>query len=468
MRLMLSASRALALVATLIVGPTLAHEAPRDRSVWFDAATATSDDLRRVPVPARYNEPKGGILIRNARLFDGTGAAARSAALVVEGARITKIVSADQEVVVHRDFEVIDAGGKTVMPGLIDLHTHLTYMEPSAPQNEHNQGDAALRAVERLRYYVESGITSVRDVASHGDVPFLLKRRVAEGRIAGPRVFAAGSLITGVGGHGAERSAVSTAPVNANGAVYEANGPDGFRLAVREQFKRGADLIKLASHFSAEEVRAAVDEAHKLGLKVTVDSETIYTQMAVEAGVDCVEHPLPRSDETLRMMAKKGICADITLVPYQYINAQGGYNFSTSRRFTLTDAATFAMARKLKAAGIKLGIGTDLVVDWYKFLPDAYMQELRNYQVLGHSPAQALIAATRTNAEILGMHHRLGTAEVGKLADLIIVDGRPDDTVEDLANVETVIVNGRVVVRDGRVFLPRHTPEKAPYSTASK
>jgi imidazolonepropionase-like amidohydrolase len=237
---------------------------------------------------------------------------------------------------------------------------------------------------------------------------------------------------------------------------------------VRLQFKRGADLIKLGSHFTAEEARAAIDEAHNLGLKVTVDSETIYTQMAVEAGADCIEHPLPRSDETVKLMARRGVCADITLVPYQYINALGGYHFSTSRRFTESDAANLAMAKKLDAAGVRIGIGTDLVVDWYRFLPDAYLQELRNYLSLGHTASQAIIAATRSNAEILGMADRLGTVEAGKLADLVLAAGRPDETIEDLLKVELVIVNGRVVVRDGRVFVPRHVQATPLYSTGPK
>jgi len=457
-------------VAVLLGAATAAVSAadrPLDRSQWLDrAVTSTSDDLRRVPVPKDYHETKGAVVIRNARLFDGTGTKARAVNILIEGSHIARIVPATEDLPVPEGGEALDVQGKTVMPGMIDLHTHLTYVEGSNDGTDLSQADAALRGMERLRYFLESGITSVRDVASHGKAPFVLKQWVADGRIPGPRVFAAGNLITGVGGHGAESDSAHTAPRYPEAAVYEANGPDGFRLAVREQFKRGADLIKLASHFTAEEVGAAVDEAHSLGLKVTVDSETIYTQRAVEAGVDCVEHPLPRSDETIKMMARKGTCADITLVPYQYITAAGGYNFSTSRRFTLTNESVFAMARKLDAAGIKIGIGTDLVFGQYRYLPEPYIQELRNYQALGHKPADALVEATRINAEILGMADRIGTAEVGKLADLIVVDGHPDQSLEALNKIELVMVNGRVEVRDGHVVTPRHVPEKAPYSTA--
>ncbi|MDT9600119.1 amidohydrolase family protein [Sphingosinicella rhizophila] len=441
---------------------------PNDRSGLFDGKTVTSNDLRRVPVVPGTNVPQGAIVIRNARLFDGTGAAARTADLVIEGDRITRIASGGEA---PAGAEMIDAGGRTVMPGLIDLHTHLTYVHAfglPGPVSDESQAGAAIRGAERLRYFAESGITSVRDVASHGMAPFLLKNEVASGAIAGPRIFAAGQLIVGEGGHGTEGYAMATAPAYPDAAVREAIGPDDWRKAVRTNFKRGADLIKLASHFSQEEVNAAVDEAHKLGLRVTVDSESIYTKMAIDAGVDSVEHPLPRSDETVKLMAKKGIASVPTFVPYQYILAGGGYNGSTSRRFTLSDESIFAMGAKLKAAGVKMGIGTDLIVDWHHHLPDAYIQELRNFRRLGYSAPEALVAATRTGAEILGMDDRLGTLQPGKLADLIIVDGKPDRDIEDLKKVDLVIVGGRVIVRDGRATLPPRIEEKAPFSSSKE
>ena len=442
---------------------------PLDRSQWHDAGAQTSDDLRKVTVPQGFGRPKGAILITHARLFDGTGAAARPAAVLIIDGVIARVAADPSTLAAPADARAIDAEGKTVMPGLIDLHTHLTYADAgdaTAPGERDTQSSAALRGQERLRYYVESGITSVRDAASTGDTPFELKRAVASGKLAGPRIFPVGQLITGVGGHGAEGN-YSTSPSNPDADIYEAAGPDGFRQAVRFQFKRGADWIKLASHFTAEEVKAAVDEAHMLGLRVMVDAETIYIQMAVEAGADCIEHPLPRTDETIKLMAKKGTYADITLVPYQYINADAGYSFSTSRRFSETNANNFATAKRLDAAGVKIGIGTDLVVGWFRHLPEAYIQELRNYETLGHTASQALVEATRVNSEILGMSDRLGTIEVGKLADIIIVDGRPDEQVDDLGKVDRVIVNGRSVVEGGRVVYSRHLQEKPPFTTAA-
>jgi imidazolonepropionase-like amidohydrolase len=433
------------------------REGPLDRSAWFDPDALTSDDLRRVPVEPPKG-PQASLVIRNARLFDGTGAPAREATLVVTGKRIAAVLPAGATEF-PADATVIDAAGATVMPGLVDLHTHMTYVldfQGTPMFTGDSQADAALRGVERLRYYVESGITSVRDVGSHGLAPFILKRWSAEGRIAAPRIFPAGQFITAVGGHATEGYDFRTAPGFDGAMIREANGPDEWREAVREQFKRGADWIKVGSHFDEDEITMAVQEAHRLGIRVTADSETVFTGMAVRAGIDSVEHPLPRSPETVKLMAERGVASVPTIVPYQIIIQDfGGYFGSTSRRFTISEPRMFDMLQQMKDAGVAIGVGTDLILDWYRRLPGPYIQELRNLERVGYTPAEALVAATRTSAEILGMGDRLGTLEAGKLADLVIVDGRPDADVGDLAKVRTVIVDGRVVIRDGRVELPR-------------
>ncbi len=437
---------------------------PYDRSQWYLPGTETSDNLRRVPQSKGYGDHDGKIVLVGGRVFDGTGAPARPATVVIQGKRISAIL-APGDTRYPKGAEVLDVKGKTVMPGLIDLHVHATYVKRFGSPEEttsRSQADAALRGIERLRYFLESGITTVRDVASDGMAPFLIGQYIREGNFPGPRVYTAGQLITSQGGHGTEGYALETAPTYPDAAILEASGPDEWRNAVRTQFKRGADLIKLASHFSPQEVKAAIDEAHRLGLRVTVDAETQYVEMAVDAGVDCVEHPLPRSDAAIRKMKEYGVASVPTLVPYQFINAEGGYMGSTSRRFTLTDETIMAMLKKLKAAGIKLGVATDLTTDLYKTMPGPYIQELKNFMTVGYSAADTLVAATKTNSEILGMDDRLGTLEAGKLADVIVIDGRPDRDVNALANVQTVIINGRFQVRDGRVFIARHQPVRMP------
>jgi imidazolonepropionase-like amidohydrolase len=427
---------------------------PLDRSGFFDKGAATTDDLRRVAMPVGFADLKTSFVIKNARLFDGTGAAARDATVVIVSNKISKVLPAGSSDF-PQDAEVIDAAGATVMPGLIDMHVHMTYVfdRTGAPElTLDNQADAALRGMERLRYFVDSGITSVRDTASNGLAPFILKDWAEQGQIPSPRVFPVGQLITGTGGHADELFLQRTAPDFEGSMIRTANGPDEWREAVRTQFKRGADWIKIASHFDEDEVRMAVQEAHQLGLRITVDSENVFTDVAVRAGVDCVEHPLPRSDETVKLMAARGIASIPTIVPYQLIiQNYGGYYGTTSRRFTISEPRMFEQVKKMKDAGVKLGVGTDIVMAWYRRLPGPYIQELKNFERLGYKPAEALIAATRTNSEILGMADRLGTIEPGKLADVIIVDGKPDVNVEDLAKVRTVLVGGRVMKRDGRI-----------------
>ncbi|MBC7789335.1 MAG: amidohydrolase family protein, partial [Anaerolineae bacterium] len=288
-----------------------------DRRPYLFPDQNTSDDVRRIPVPAGYNEPAGSFVLVGGRVFDGTGRPAYPATIVVTGKKIIAILRPEQKEW-PADAKVYDVAGRTVMPGLIDLHTHMTYVEKfdfSFGDMMLSGSEAAMRAAWRMGIYLQCGITSIRDVASHGDVPFVLKRWQSEGRIPGPRVFAAGQLITALGGHGAEGMALVTAPKNPNGQVYEAFGPDGFREAVRIQFRAGADLIKVASHYTQAEIDAATDEAHALGLPITVDAETQYIDMALKAGVDAIEHPLPRTDAAIARMVKQGVASVPTLVP---------------------------------------------------------------------------------------------------------------------------------------------------------
>jgi imidazolonepropionase-like amidohydrolase len=232
---------------------------------------------------------------------------------------------------------------------------------------------------------------------------------------------------------------------------------------VREQFRKGADVIKVSSHFSEAEIRAAVEEAHDLGLKVTADAETHYIERAVRAGVDMIEHPLPRTDETIRLMAEKGVQSDPTLVPYLLIfRNSGGYFGSTSRRFTFSAEANLAVVKKMKDAGVVLGIGTDLVVDWYRQLPWPYLEEMRQFLALGYTLPEVLGIATRVNADLLDMGDRLGTLEPGKLADVLVVAGNPDERLDDLANVDLVVRDGRLQVQGGQVVIPRHVPVPPP------
>ena len=457
--------RTTALVAVILlsVAWSATAQVPRtERRKWLDPKTTVTDDPRRVPVPAGSFGPQGTLVLRGGRIWDGTGAAARPGTIVMTRNHITAILPA-ASTDWPKEARVIDVTGKTVMPGLIDLHTHIDYRMPgNSDARAWSRSDGALRGVERLRYYIESGITSLRDTGSDGETPFLLKEWLNEGRLVGPRIFAAGSVISGKGGHGAEVDIEGGRPLPAS---REASGPADWREAVREQFRKGADFIKVTSHYTDEEIKAAVDEAHDLGLKITADAETFYIERAVRAGIDMIEHPLPRTDETIRLMAEKGVQSDPTLIPYSIIfRLNGGYFGSTSRRFTFSDSANFALVKKLKDAGVTLGIGTDLVFDWYQYLPWPYHEELRRFVKLGYSVPEVLGIATRVNAQMLDMGDKLGTLEVGKLADVLVVAGSPDQKLEDIANVDIVIRDGRIQVQGGQIVYPHHVTTPPPGS----
>jgi len=445
------------MIVMLMTGlSAFAQEKAQDKRKALDPKTPTTDDPRRIPIPPGPRGPEGVLVLRGGRIFDGTGAPVRPGTLVIRRNKIEKVLptgSADWP----KEARVIDLAGKTVLPGLIDAHTHIDYAEPGASfLMEISEADAMLRAVEKARFFLEYGITSIRDVGSLHNVPFRLKEWVSQNRVPGPRIFAAGAFITSTGGHGAEGI---DPDILVPKSTRIAEGPDQWRQAVREQFNRGADLIKTGSHFSREEIRAAVSEAHALGLKVACDAETFYIQWAAEAGVDVIEHPLPRTDETIQLMAQKGTQSVPTLVPYTYIFDQsGGYFFSTSRRFTFSKEANLEVLRRMKKAGIKMGIGTDLVTDWFHYLPIPYISELKYFVQAGYTIAEALVAGTKTNAEILDMDDKLGTLEPGKLADVTVIDGKPDENLDDLAKVDLVIRDGYLVVKGGEVVIPRHVP----------
>lgn len=424
-----------------------------DRRPWIAPDTQTDDTPQRIPArPVAVEEKQ--IVLRGGRLFDAVSGRVRSATVVIEGNRI-KAVLPPEATDWQAGAQIIDATGKTVMPGLIDMHTHVTYPDRTTPIDEQaSEGSGVLRGVRNLRYFLESGFTSVRDLNGVDKAPFLLSEWSADNAIAAPRVFAGGWIITGTGGHATERPVT---PSHGPHFAKEADGPDAWRHYVRVAFKEGASVIKIASHFAPDEVRAAIEEAHLLGLKVTCDCETIYTEMAVDAGIDMIEHPLPRTDATIAKMAKKKIAAVPTLQVYQnLIDRAGGFYGSTSRRFTMTSQGNFDQFKKMKAAGIVMGVGTDSIGDASRMAPNSYIAELKWFVLGGYSIADALKAATSVNARLLDMDDQLGTIQPGKLADIIVVGGKPDENLDDLAHVEQVIKDGHWLVRDGIVVIPAH------------
>jgi imidazolonepropionase-like amidohydrolase len=170
-----------------------------------------------------------------------------------------------------------------------------------------------------------------------------------------------------------------------------------------------------------------------------------------------VEHPLPRTDATIALMAKKGVAAIPTLQVYQNVlDRAGGFYGSTSRRFTMTAQGNFDVFKKMKAAGIVMGVGTDTIGEANKLIPNMYIAELKWFVKGGYSIPQALKAGTIVNARLLDMDDRLGSLETGKLADVIVVDGKPDEDLDALAKIDLVIKDGQLLVQDGALVTARH------------
>jgi imidazolonepropionase-like amidohydrolase len=418
-------------------------------------------------------EPTAPLVIRGGTLIDGTGRdPIPDAVIVITNDRFTA-VGRRGSIETPRDATVIDAGGGFIIPGLIELHDHMT-TETTFMTAINDVIDGTIAAVQHLRLELFAGITTARDVGSMGDVPFKMRDAILRGELEGPRVFVAGNGIHTPGGHGDEGypvdkdlylrklklSPYALAPSRGS----DSGGPVGpweWRRAVRREIHRGADLIKVMSNFTLEEIRAAVEEAHLLGFRVTTDSNTVYTKWAVEAGVDSVEHPMPRDDETIRMMAEKGIYSVPTLIAYELIfEEDGGYYWSLHRRDFFGDAGrdpgryrerNLDVFRRMHQAGVKMGVGTDIFGDLRSQIPTNYIRELGLMVEGGYSPMQALVAATRVGAEVIGVEKELGTVEVGKLADLVVLAEDP------LADFEA-IRGRRLVIKDGKVYVNELAP----------
>ncbi len=466
-----------AVLMTVLLGTCLAA-APGTTGAQYDLrqrpGMTTTDDPRRVPIPARDTSGDPVLVLRGGTLIDGTGLAPVSHAVVVmQGNRIVAAGPGRTVGLPSRVDCTIDVTGLYIVPGLIDLHMHFTQQRGEDFYRYHDSdAAAAIRGVEKLRWFLDGGITAVRDVGTRNDVALRLKEAVQRGLVQGPRVFWSGKSIGIRSGHGDEVTATGSGlPTSLAGrpdSKRVANGPGDWRLAVREQIRMGADWIKLTAPYTREEVAAAVDEAHMHGIRLTVDAFGDYVTWAVEAGIDNIEHPLSIPDATLTLMAEKGTALVPTLtaffnpVTHGYPSASippGGFHYTMSRRFYISHDDHIETMRKARTAGVKVGIGTDIPFEGEKRHPHDYFTELGFFKDAGYTNAEILDAATRMGADILGMGDRLGTLEAGRLADVLVVAGNPLDDIQNLRRMRLVVADGRVV-RDRLVSGPATTTSR--------
>lgn len=383
---------------------------------------------------------EGVLALIGCTLIDGTGASPLTNAVILIGGEKIEAVGAADKILIPKDAKKIDVSGKWALPGFIDCHVHLAY--PFSDLQYHTDSDsfATLRALNIMNMYLKSGVTSVRDVGSPVEVMKALLRAQEQGFIDSIRLFSCGNLITVTGGHGDSIRSSMTA-----------DGPWAFRKAVREMHKAGFKHIKISPTFTPEEVQAAVDEAKILGMRITAHgggfSDTIPTTMtriAVQAGVQCIEHLNEMEDDVLDLMAQKGVFNVPTLSIYRELYKANKINrfLIEKRGWALSMHETlFKKARERK---IIMGIGTDCIGEFMKLYPGVYFTEMKYFVELGATPMETIVAATKNGALILGKADELGTIEQGKLADIQVVKGDPLKSLDMLGKPEIVILRGKV------------------------
>ncbi|MCO5065921.1 MAG: amidohydrolase family protein [Rhizobiaceae bacterium] len=431
-------------------------------ALWPASATAAIPDAPATPVA-----------FTNIRLFDGkSGKLVDGRRVVVEGRKI-KAVEPDAQPLAA-GVHVIDGGGRTLMPGLIDAHWHA--MMAAMPMLDLMTADIGyinLAAAEEARKTLMRGFTSIRDLAGPA---FGLKRAIDSGLTPGPRILPSGAMISQTSGHGDFRlpyevPAQPDAPLSRGetaGAGMIADGPDQVMKRVREQLMLGASQVKLAagggvassydpidvSQYTEGEFRAAVDCAENWGTYVTVHAYTSRAiQIAIRGGVRCIEHGQLMDEETAKIMADKGIWfSSQAFIDNQYANTypEGSENRAKQRiMFAGTDTA-FGLAKKYN---LKTAWGTDIL-----FAPamtrnqNAILTEMTRW----YANDEVLIMATGTNAELLAMsgprnpyQGKVGVIEADAFADILIVDGDPLADLKLIADPEK---NLKLIMKDGRIY----------------
>lgn len=414
--------------------------------------------IAAAPVSAETYAIRAGRLI-----VDAAKPARGPSTVIVENGRILRVE--DGHGPVPANAKLVDLSGKTVLPGLVDAHVHLTG-DPTLPhwrETVDTNERATVVGLKNALRTVQAGFTTVRDLGAPGMSSFAVRDAVLEGVMPGPRVLASGGIISIVGGHGD----VSGYRPEVNRALDPGGtctGPDQCAARVREFSKLGADVIKitatggvlslqergLGAHFMPEEVKAITEAAHRLGLKVAAHAHGAQgVEEAARAGVDSIEHAMLVSDDaTLRVMKEKGTWLVPTLMALQGTEERMGKNIYTpgveakARQVLARRGKVLAAAKRL---GVKIALGSDAGV-YEHGRNGGEFQAMVQYG--GLTPREALIAGTKGAAELLGLSNEIGTIEPGKSADLIAVDGDPLTDARVLTKVGYVMAMGRPVPMD--------------------
>jgi imidazolonepropionase-like amidohydrolase len=416
----------------------------------------------RASLAAEGGDPTPVLYVKAGTLIDGTGSPPRrDVAILVKGDRVERI-EPSRSLRPPDGARVLDLSGKTVLPGLIDCHDHLTLEVKKGWEFQsvtQAPADAAIAGTVFARRTLRSGFTTVRDVGDFGGASVALRRAIDGSLVEGPRILTARESLSITGGHGDWGNGFRPEVRIGDGPSFESgvcNSPDECRAAVRHQVKHGADLIKIsatggvlspgdeigARQFSDEELRAIVTEAHALGRKVAAHAHgTAGIRAAVLAGVDSIDHGSILDDETIRLMKERGTFLVPTLMAGETIRARA--KDGTLPEFAVSKALAVAPLmeqsfRRAVAAGVKIAFGTDSAVS-------PHGENAREFELMvagGMKPMEAIVAATRSAAELLGRSADLGTIEPGKYADLAAFDGDPLQDISVLKRPAAVVKGG--------------------------
>ncbi len=411
-------------------------------------------------VPDSLQSPRR-VAVEAARLVDvAEGRVLEHPVVLIEGERITAVGAG---LSVPAGFEVIDLGGATLLPGLIDCHTHIT-MEYSASTRlqrvEESDADAAIQGVAHAQRTLAAGFTTIRDVGNTGDCAFALRDGVAAGLVAGPRILAAGESISPTGGHSDHTLGYRDELFGLPGAREGiADGPAACRQAVRAQVKRGADLIKLTAtggvlsataagteqQFFDDELTAIVETAHLLGRKVAAHAHgTRGINAALRAGVDSIEHGTFLDEQSISLFRQTGAFLVPTLLAGKTVAERAGIEGYfpppvAEKARAVGPAITEAFAAALRG-GVRIAFGTDSGVSEHGRNAEEFLLMVAS----GMGEADAIVSATVNAAELLGLEREIGSIEPGKAADLIAVPGDPLRDIAALTRVSFVMRGGVV------------------------
>lgn len=381
--------------------------------------------------------------------------------LVIVDERIDRVVDGHPET--GQDAEIVDVSGLTCLPGLMDMHTHLTSQSSPTRYTEGftlNEADVALRSTVYARRTLEAGFTTVRDLGDSFNASIALREAIEAGHVPGPRIFTSGKSLATTGGHADPtngwRADLMGAPTPQDGVL---NGIAEAREAVRQRYKDGADLIKitvtggvlsvaksgLAPQFHPDEVQAVIDTAIDYGMHVAAHAHGKEGMIrAITAGIHSIEHGTMMDDEVFALMKEHGTWYVPTIMAGKFVAEKAEIDDyypalvrPKAREIGPMIQNTFERAWK---SGVKIAFGTDSGVSLHGDNAEEFVFMVET----GMSPADAIRTATINAAELLGVSDRAGTLAAGKWADVIAVSGNPLEDVSALGDVAFVMKAGEV------------------------